>query len=161
MFIRYPFWQLQTTKVNKDTLITKSDRTEKSEYQENIYFFQGYNCEKLNTLSLAKFLVPILKNPYYTPCNTTHIITPPCNKDQVITPLGDMTCCILNLWHMQNYSYLESNYMIIIDYYMAFFISHVISTRDAHISPRGWYGMWDEKYHIINYLSYTSMHLFS
>ena len=25
---------------------------------------------------------------------------------------------------------------IIIDYYMAFFISHVISTRDAHISPR-------------------------
>ena len=25
---------------------------------------------------------------------------------------------------------------IIIDYYMAFFISHVISTRDSHISPR-------------------------
>ena len=27
-------------------------------------------------------------------------------------------------------------YEINIDYYMAFFISHVISTRDAHISPR-------------------------
>ena len=27
-------------------------------------------------------------------------------------------------------------YVIFIDYYMAFFISHVISTRDAHISPR-------------------------
>jgi hypothetical protein len=25
--------------------------------------------------------------------------------------------------------------IIIIDYYMAFFISHVISTRDSHISP--------------------------
>ena len=25
---------------------------------------------------------------------------------------------------------------MIIDYYMAFFISHVISTRDAHIIPR-------------------------
>ena len=27
-------------------------------------------------------------------------------------------------------------YVIFIDYYMAFFMSHVISTRDAHISPR-------------------------
>jgi len=26
--------------------------------------------------------------------------------------------------------------IIIIDYYMAFFILHVISTRDIHISPR-------------------------
>ena len=37
------------------------------------------------------------------------------------------------------YIYIFKNYChknIIIDYYMAFFISHVISTQDAHISPR-------------------------
>jgi hypothetical protein len=37
---------------------------------------------------------------------------------------------------------------IIIDYYMAFFISHVISTRDAHISPNLGY-----KANVGNYLS--------
>ena len=31
---------------------------------------------------------------------------------------------------------MMSHSEIIIDYYMSFFISHVISTRDAHISPR-------------------------
>ena len=40
---------------------------------------------------------------------------------------------------------------IIIDHYMAFFISQVISTRDAHVDLKG---------HIITYLSYTSMRLF-
>jgi hypothetical protein len=69
------------------------------------YFFlqkRHYNCEKLNTRSHAKFPASILKNPYYTPCNTAHIITPSCNTDQVITPPGAMTCCVSNLWHMQN-----------------------------------------------------------
>jgi len=33
--------------------------------------------KKLNTRSHAKFPAAILKNPYYTPCNTAHIITPP------------------------------------------------------------------------------------
>ena len=31
---------------------------------------------------------------------------------------------------------MMSHSEIIINYYMSFFISHVISTRDAHISPR-------------------------
>ena len=30
----------------------------------------------------------------------------------------------------------DRDYAIIIDYYMAFFILHVISSRDLHISPR-------------------------
>ena len=58
------------------------------------------NCEKLNTRSHAKFPAAILKDPYYTPCNTAHLITPPCNTGQVITPPGDMTCsscCVPNL----------------------------------------------------------------
>ena len=33
---------------------------------------QNY-CKKLN------IPVAILKNPYYTPCDMAHIITPPCN----------------------------------------------------------------------------------
>jgi hypothetical protein len=49
--------------------------------------------------------------------------------------------------------------IFIIDYYMAFFISHVISTRDAHISPRAegsranmdrgliWHVIWEMPYH--------------
>jgi hypothetical protein len=61
---------------------------------------------------------------------------------------------------------MNDNVKIFIDYYMAFVISHVISTRDAHISQgliwvEGWYGMWYEKWHIITYLSYTSMRLSS
>ena len=48
---------------------------------------------------------------------------------------------------------------IFIDYYMAFFISHVISTRDAHIRPRVespranmgrgliWHVIWKMPYH--------------
>jgi hypothetical protein len=47
-----------------------------------------YNCEKLNTSSHAKCSAAILKNQYYTPCNT----------DQVITPPGDMTRHISNLF---------------------------------------------------------------
>ena len=49
---------------------------------------------------MQNFPAAILKNPYYTPCNMAHIITPPCNTDQVITPpgvVGDMTFCISNL----------------------------------------------------------------
>ena len=50
---------------------------------------------------------------------------------------------------------------IIIDYYMAFFISHVISTWDDHISPRAegpranmgrgliWHVIWKMPYHIL------------
>jgi hypothetical protein len=34
--------------------------------------------------------------------NSRFPVCPPCNMDQVITPLGDMTCCISNLSHMQN-----------------------------------------------------------
>jgi hypothetical protein len=49
--------------------------------------------------------------------------------------------------------------IFIIDYYMAFLISHVISTRDAHISPRAerpranmgqgliWHVIWKMLYH--------------
>jgi hypothetical protein len=51
------------------------------------------SCEKLNTRFHAKFPAAILTNAYYTP---------PCNTDQVITPLGDMSCCISDLSHMQN-----------------------------------------------------------
>jgi hypothetical protein len=48
---------------------------------------------------------------------------------------------------------------IIIDYHMAFFISHVISTRDAHISPRakgpranmGWELIWHVIYTCVIY----------
>ena len=46
-FPSYPFWQWQTTEVNKDTLITKPDRTGKSEFR-TIFFFpkKSFNCEK-------------------------------------------------------------------------------------------------------------------
>jgi hypothetical protein len=103
-FLRFPFWRCQTTEVNNDTLITKTDRTGKREFWKICIFFskkRQNNCEELNTRFHAKFLAVILKNPYYTPC-TAHIITPPCNTDQVITPLGYMTCCISNLSHRQN-----------------------------------------------------------
>ena len=56
---------------------------------------------------------------------------------------------------------ISSHCVIIIDYYMAFFILHVISTRDAHISPRVfgpwanmglgliWHVTWKMPYHIL------------
>jgi hypothetical protein len=87
----------QTTEVNKDTLKMKADRTGKREFQEIKKKKRHCNCENLNTPSHAKIPTTILKNPYYTPCNKAHIITPPCNKDQVITPPGDMNCYISNL----------------------------------------------------------------
>ena len=62
---------------------------------------------------------------------------------------------------------------IIIDYYMAFFILHVISTRDAHISPRAerprvnmgreliWHVMWKMPYHNLFIISFNaSFHIF-
>ena len=94
-FLRNPFWQQQTTEVNNDMLILKHFFLQK---RQN-------NWEKLITRFHGKYLAAILKNPYYTPpppCNTTHIITPSCNTDQVITPLGDITCCISDLSHIQN-----------------------------------------------------------
>ena len=59
----------------------------------------------------------------------------------------------------------KSYNLININYYMAIFMSYPISIRDTHISPRafspradmgvsGWYGVWYENSHIINYLSY-------
>ena len=51
-------------------------------------------------------------------------------------------------------------HLIFIDYYMTFFISHVISARNVRW-VEGWYGMWYENCHIITYLSYTSMRLSS
>jgi hypothetical protein len=81
----------------------------------------------------------------------------------------------LNILHKIGYRYMcfrEGNSLVLITrgYYMLIFISHPISTRDAHISQRadgpsdnidisGWYGEWNEKCHIITYLSYTSMRL--
>jgi hypothetical protein len=59
---------------------------------KKIVYKKQNNCEKLDTRFHANFQAAIFKNPYYTPCNT----------DQVITPLGDMTCCISDLSHMQN-----------------------------------------------------------
>ena len=90
--------------VNNDTLITKSDRTRKCEFRKTFFFPKRQNNgEKLNTPFYAKFPTAIFKNPYYTPCNTAHtLLHSPCNTDQVITLLGDMTCCISNLSHMQN-----------------------------------------------------------
>ena len=98
------------------SILTVADDGSKQQYINNetdrtgkyiLLFFQKRqnNSEKLNTPFHANFPAAILKSPYYTPCNTAHIITPPpppCNTDQVITPLGDMTCCISDLSHMQN-----------------------------------------------------------
>ena len=39
--------------------------------------------------------------PHHVLWHTT-LLHPLCNMDQVITPLGDMTCCISDLSHMQN-----------------------------------------------------------
>jgi len=65
-------------------------------------------------------------------------------------------------WERLKYKRLHKKifrWTIIIDYYMAFFISHVISNRDAHISPmagvpranmgRGliWHVIWKMPYH--------------
>ena len=97
-FLRYPFWQLQTTEVNKYKLITKTDR-KKNVNSRGIKIStkkRHYNCEKLNTWSHSQFPVAILMKygtHYYIP----HPRTPLCNTDQVITPLWDMTCCISNL----------------------------------------------------------------
>ena len=83
------------------SILTVADDGSKQRYRKLIRpenrkknFFQKrhYNCEKLNTSSHAKCSAAILKNQYYTPCNT----------DQVITPPGDMTRHISNLLHMQN-----------------------------------------------------------
>jgi hypothetical protein len=62
------------------------------ENRKNKNFQKRHNCEKLNTSSHAKCSAAILKNQYYTPCNTYQVITPP----------GDMTRHISNLLHMQN-----------------------------------------------------------
>ena len=84
------------------SILIVADDGSKQRYINNVFSKKTNNCKKLYTRFHAKFPATILKNPYYTPCNMTHIITPSCNTDQVITPLGDMTCCISNLTHMQN-----------------------------------------------------------
>jgi hypothetical protein len=70
---------MQTKEANKDTLLTKTDRTGKREFREEIWSFKKdiIIVKKLNTRPQAKFPAAILKNPYYTPCNTAHIIAPP------------------------------------------------------------------------------------
>ena len=74
------------------SILTVEDDGSKQRYINNAYWSdrkmwipgkycfspeRHYNCEKLNTLSYSKFSAAILKNPYYNPCNTAHIITPP------------------------------------------------------------------------------------
>jgi hypothetical protein len=87
-----------------------SDR--KTWIRENIFFFQKRqnNCEKLNTRLHAKFPDAILRNPYYTPCNTAHIITPPCNTGQVITP-WEVWLVAFRIYHICKIKHISSKYM--------------------------------------------------
>ena len=56
------------------TIETWSDR--KREFRKKKIKKRQNNSEKLNTRFHAQFPAAILKNPYYIPCNTAHIITP-------------------------------------------------------------------------------------
>ena len=61
----------QTTEVNNDTLITKTDRIRKRESRKKKTFpTKTNNYEKLNTRFHPKFPAAILKNPYLAICFT-------------------------------------------------------------------------------------------
>jgi hypothetical protein len=92
-------------------------------------------------------------------CNCIRIISINAYNKNVETIWHDCIISHIKLWFLK--LLIKS---ILIEYYMAFFIWHGISTRNAHISPRAHMGrgliwLWYEKCHIITYLSYTSMRL--
>ena len=61
--LRDPFWQQQTTEVNKDILITKPDRTKKGEFQGKQNFQKKKDIiivKKLNSRSHLKLPAAIL-----------------------------------------------------------------------------------------------------
>jgi hypothetical protein len=132
----------QTMEVSKDTLITNTDRTENVN-SGKIFFFQKrhYNCEKLNTRSHAKFPAVFLKNAYYTPCNTAHVITPPCNTDQA----NYYTSWRYDLLHFDTckIKHILSKYMIIRTTILwhCTVILNLIEKNVNHLLDKKWFAM--------------------
>ena len=60
----------------------------------------------------------------------THVI-----RIRLLHPL-EIGLVAFRIYDICTFKHILSKYMIIIDYYMAFFILHVISTGDTHISTR-------------------------
>jgi hypothetical protein len=80
------------------------------------------------------------RSPFWKILNKPHVIRhtlihPHVIRIRLVHP-WEIWLVAFQIYHICKVEHILSKYMIIIDYYMAFFISHVISTGDAHIRPR-------------------------